>query len=213
LEAVRNAKLALVMSLVLMVAVAALTLTHAPLRVVRVSTKAEEILGTTTSSPTTCQPGEVLPSGVSAVRLGIEASFGPKMLLRAYSGSRVIAEGSRAANWTGTTVTFPIKPLSRTASAVKLCFYVGANSEFLRIYGAPGARDAARGAGGEPLPGKLKIEYLAPGQGSWWSSVEAVARHIGVGRALSGTWLALLLALLSASVVALMIWLAWWELP
>lgn len=210
----RSAKLALALSLVLMLAVGALTLTRAPLRIVRVSTKSEEILGTTTSSPTTCQPGEVLPSGVSAVRLGIEASFGPKMLLRAYSGSRILAQGARAANWTGTTVTFPIKPLPRTASDVKLCFYIGANNEFLRIYGAPtGAREAATGAGGEPLPGKLKIEYLAPSQGSWWSRVETVARHIGVGRALSGTWLALLLGLLSASVAALMIWLAWWELP
>jgi hypothetical protein len=211
---VRKGKVVLVVSLALTVAVCAWTLTRSPSRVVRVSAKGEHVLGSTTGSAALCQAGETLPGGVSAVRLWLETSFGPKVLVRAYSGSRVLTEGSRAAGWTSSSVTVPVEPLEHTVSHVKLCFYVPANSGRLQLYGVPTAvREAAVGGEGQSLLGRVRVEYMAPGRGSWWSRALTVARHMGVGHAISGAWVALLVAALVAAVGALVIRLAWMELP
>ena len=206
--------MALVLSLALLVIVVALTLTRAPLRVVRVSAKPERVLASTTGTPALCQADEILPGGVSAVRLGLEASFGPKVLVRAYSDSRILTAGSRAANWTSSSVTVPIAPLAHTVTHVKLCVSVPANDGFLQLYGSPtSAQQAAVGGGGQRLAGRMSVEYLAPGGGSWWSRALSVARHVGVGHAISGTWVALLVAALVAAVAAVTVRLAWRELP
>lgn len=209
-----RAKVALALSLALMIVVVALTLTRSPLRVVRVGAKSKESLGTTTGSATVCQTGETLPASVSAIRLGMEASFGPRVLLRAYSGSRILTAGSRAADWTGSSVTVPVEPLEHAASPVKLCLYVPANSERLQLYGAHAvAAKAAVGREGQVFPGRVSVEYMEPGGGSWWSRALSVARHMGIGHAISGTWVALLVAALVAALCALVIRLGWRELP
>jgi hypothetical protein len=56
---------------------------------------------------------------------------------------------------------------------------------------------------GQRLPGRIDIEYLGSGQGSWWSRLLPVARHMGLGRAFSGTWIVLLVAAMVAAVGAL----------
>ena len=209
-----RARLALVLSLTVVAAISAWTLTRAPLRVVRVAAKPEEELGSTTGKPTVCQANEVLPDQVSDIRLGLGASFGPTVLVRAYSGSQVVTSGNRTANWTGSSVTVPVKPLKHTASHVKLCFYVPANSGSLQLYGARAAADNdARTGSGQLLPGRMSIEYLVSGHGSWWSRALTVSRHMGIGRAFSGTWIVLIVAALAAAVSALVIGLAWRELP
>jgi len=54
---------------------------------------------------------------------------------------------------------------------------------------------------------------MEPGGGSWWSRALSVARHMGIGHAISGTWVALLVAALVAALCALVIRLGWRELP
>jgi len=211
---VRQARWALVLSLALLAIAGALTLTRSPMRVVRVSAKPEHSLGTTTGSIAACQADEVLPGGVSAIRLHLEAPFGPPVLVRVYSGSRVLTAGSRAADWTSSSVTVPVEPLQHSASKAKLCFYVRANSERLKLYGVPAVTaNAARAGNGQALPGRMSVEYLTPAPGSWWSRVVPVARRIGIGHAIGGTWVALLAAALVAGAAALLIGLAWRELP
>lgn len=210
----RQARVALILSLALIVIVGALTLTRSPLRVVRVSVKPEGALASTTGTPTVCQADEILPRGVSAIRLGLEASFGPKVLLRAYSHSRVLTAGNRASDWTGSSVTVPVKPLGRTVSYVKVCFSVPTNDGLLQLYGVPtGTRQAAVEDEGHPLPGRVNIEYMTPSGNSWWSRAVSLGRHIGVGHAISGTWVALLLATLMVAVISLVIGLAWRDVP
>jgi hypothetical protein len=209
-----RARATLLASLALMLLVGALVLARTPLRVVRVGGSSVESLGTTTGSAAVCQQGEALPANVSAIRLGLEASFGPKVLLQAYSGSRAIATGSRGAGWTGSTVTVPVDPLKHAAAPVKICFQVPANSGHLQLYGAPASTSKAAVEGdGQALSGRVSVEYLAPGGGSWWSRAQSVARHMGLGRALEGTWVALLAALLALAASAVAIGLAWRTLP
>jgi hypothetical protein len=211
---VRQGKVALLLSCVLMVFVGVLTLTGSPPRVLHSGVGPEESLGSTTSSATLCQTGETLPAGVSAIRIGMEASFGPKVLVSAYSGSRLLTTGSRSSNWTGSSVTVPVAPIAHGAMDAKLCIDVPVNSERLQLWGAHApAGKTAVGGKGEPLPGRVNVEYLGPGHGSWWSRALSVARHIGLGHPVSGTWVALLLAMLTAAVCALVIGLAWRELP
>jgi hypothetical protein len=208
-----RAKVALLLSLALTAIVGSLLLTRPPLRVVRVGAKPERALGSTTGTPAVCQADETLPAGVTAIRVGLEASFGPRVLVRAYSGPRIVTAGSRGPNWTSSSVTVPVHPLEHAVSHVKVCFSVPANSGFLQLYGARAVgRQAAVGREGQPLPGRMSLEYMAPGGGSWWSRALSVARHMGVGHAIGGTWVALLVATLVAAVIALVTALAWREL-
>jgi hypothetical protein len=211
---VRDVKVAIAVSLALAAAMCAWTLTRSPPRVVRATVTERDELAFAVTGAAACQSNEVLPGDVSAIRLGLDATFGSRLRVRVYSGSRVIAEGSRAADWTGGTVTVPVKPVDRTVFPVKLCFDVGPNSEAIRIIGfhTP-AREAAVSPQGETLSGRIGVEYLAAGRGSWWSRALSVARHIGIGHAISGTWVALLIAGLMVAVGALALRVAWRELP
>jgi hypothetical protein len=210
----RRARVALLLSVALLVIVGALTLAHAPPRLLGRGARPEESLGLTTTSATVCQTGETLPGGTSAIRIGLEASFGPKVFVHAYSGSQLLTSGSRGANWTGSSVTVPVKSLQHDSSGVKLCLDVPANSGRLQLWGAQApAGKAAVGGSGEALPGRISVEYLGSGRGSWWSRAQSVARHIGLGHPIAGTWVALLLAMLTGLVCALVIGLAWRELP
>jgi hypothetical protein len=214
LRSIGPARVTLALGAVLTILAVALTLTGSPLRVVSVGAKSQQTLGSTTTDTTVCQSGESLPGGLSAIRLGLEGPVGPPVLLRAFSQGRVITEGSRAPNWTDSSVTIPVKPLQHSVKPVKLCFYVNANSELLKLYGVhTTAQEAARGKSGQVLPGRFSVEYLAPSDESWWSRAFSVARHMGVGHAITGTWVALLVAVIVAAAASLILSLAWKELP
>jgi hypothetical protein len=204
----------LAVSLALTIAMVALTLTRSPLRVLRVGAQERAELATTVGAAAVCQANEVLPAGVTAIRLIMEAQFGPSLLVRAYSGSRLLTEGRRAADWTGGSVTVGVKPVNHTVTHVKLCFKVLANSELIDVVGAKtSAREAAVSPTGQALGGRFSVEYLAPAGGSWWSRALSVARRMGLGHALSGTRVALLVAALMAAVAFLALWLALRALP
>jgi hypothetical protein len=207
-------KVTLAVGIALTIAVGAVTLTHSPPRVVRVNeAEANVSLGVTQSEPAVCQANEVLPAGVSAIRLSIDAFFGAKVHLIAYHGSQIVTEGTRAPTWTGTSVTVPVKPVSHTTSHVELCFALAPNDQLVIIPGhAVPPRDAAtalrssRLAPNVPrseeltLKGRVLVEYLTAGKGSWWSRARSVARHMGIGHFISGPWVALLAAALMAAV-------------
>lgn len=201
-------------SIALMVAMVALTLTRSPPRVVRVSASSNYTLATAANDIEVCQANEVLPAGVRAIRFAVGAYYGSRVRVRAYRGSRVLVEGRRGADWTGNSVTVPVTPLSHTTSHVNVCIEAGPNSELIYFSGSPAsAQESAVSRGGLPLGGRVGIEYLAPGQGSWWSRILLVARHIGLGHVLSGTWVVLLIAALVAAAGLLAIRLTLRELP
>lgn len=207
------AKLVLVSGLVLVAVAGALTLSEAPPRVVR-GDGSNSNVAFTVGSFNACQTGEVLPQGASAIRVGVAADVGPPVRISAYSGSRLIAQGSHPPNWTGSSVTVPFASPARTTDGVKLCLSVGPNSEPVYIYGREALPySAAVSVTGETLPGRVGVEYLAQGSGSWWSRALLVARHMGIGHALSGSWVALLVALLVGALTVLTVRLAWKALP
>lgn len=219
-------KVTLAAGIALLAIIGALTLTRSPPRVVSANARSTNAaLAHITGDLSVCQAGESLPASVSAIRLSMWAFVGWKMHVLAYAGSRLLTEGRRAADWTSTSVTVPVKPLDHATSNVTLCFAIGPNSEPALILGnnTPAQEAAVVVSGGttpspgaqatERLPGRVDVEYLASGQGSWWSRAEEVARRMGLGRAFSGTWIALLVAALMAAVGVLAVRLTLREIP
>jgi hypothetical protein len=201
MRAVRVVRVTLGVGVALLVAVCGYALTRSPPRVLRAGAKPRVYFGGLYSDGGACQANEVLPAGVSAIRLSILAYVGARIRVTAYSGSRVLTEGTRGPEWTGTSVTVPVTPLSHSASDVKICFDVSPNSESLFPRGTEvPASEALTGLNGEQLSGRLDIEYLGAGRGTWWSRVLTVATHMGLGRAFSGTWIVFLIAAMVAVV-------------
>jgi hypothetical protein len=224
---VRNVSITLAAGVALLAVVGAITLTRSPPRVVRVGQRGGDVTNTSLVHAdidfTICQPDETLPAGVTGIRLALWAFYGSRLQLRVYKGSQVLTAGSRGADWTSDSVTVPVTPVAHSTSGVTLCFGLGPTSQPMSVLGAPTPTDRSASihpgdspipaSGAELLGGRMGVEYLAAGTGSWWSRILTVARHMGLGRSYSGTWIALLVAALMAAVGVLAIRLAWRELP
>jgi hypothetical protein len=201
MRAVRAVKVTLAVGVAILIAVCAYVLTRSPPRVVRAGPTPTGLVTSFSGDGEACQGREALPAGTTAVRLSIAAYVGARIHVAVYSGSQILTEGSRNPDWTGSSVTVPVTPLRESASNVSVCFDISPNSESLFLLGRQTAASEGMSVpDGESVPGRLEIEYLGPGQGSWWSRLLPVARHMGLGRAFSGTWIVLLIAAMVAAV-------------
>jgi hypothetical protein len=205
-------KVALAVGLALIALAFVVTLAHAPLTVARRGVATEHTLVSTAEPASACQKRETLPHGTTALRLSLTAALGPRVTVKVLSGSRVIAHGATPPGWSNASVTVPVQPLSHTVAPVKVCFAMAQMNGKIAMRGTPtGPALAIRSPEG-PLAGRMGIEYLRPGSDSWWSQVTAIARRLGLDRAASGTWNALLVLVLVASVITLSSWLVVKEL-
>lgn len=209
-----RAAVTLAAGLALVAIVLLVTLSGSPTVVVRTNgTPAGEPIREIGSGVGACQSGELLPAGVSAIRLTLVANAGPRVTVTALAGSRVLAGGTASSGWTAGAVTVSVKPLSRAVAGARVCFKLGAAPEKVQVGGSrTSAAVAARYLGGGVLPGRFTVEYMRSGAGSWWSMLRTVARHMGLGRSPSGGWVALLVALLMGATLAAGSWLAVREL-
>jgi len=164
-------------------------------------------LGSVPGAGSACQTGETLPAGTTVIAVSLETTAGPRVAVTALSGGSVIAHGESASGWIGKVVSIPVAPLKRTVRNVTICVsFAGANELMLFLGVRRPTRNPARSDVGV-LPGRLSIEYLRPGSSSWWSLALSVARRMGLGRALAGTWIVLLVAALMATSIVIASWL------
>lgn len=225
----RKVTITLIAGIALIAIVAIVTLTRSPPRVVRAGQKISlletGLLANISSDTSICQPHEVLPAGVSAIRLGLWGFYGAHVHVRVYSGSQLLTEGQRGPDWTSDSVTVPVTPVSHTTADVEVCFTVGPNSQPIMVFGAQASKGPADTTvprdtpvpvvahnKNELLKGRVGVEYLASGA-SWWSQLLPVARRMGLGRSYTGTWIALLVVALMASIGVLAVRQALRELP
>jgi hypothetical protein len=191
------------------VAVAAiLTVSHAPDTLAGTNWVPEVAsLGATRLDIGACQAGETLPRGTTAIRLGLQGSVGPRVTVVAYAGSSAITRGSVGPGWRGENVIVPVRAVPHAVSHARVCFKLSSVSGNVSVVGAeaPPAQ-AAVAQNGVALPGRMQIEYLRPGRASWWSQLLPVLRHMGLGRAAAGTWIAIPIAALAAGAFALAAW-------
>jgi hypothetical protein len=200
----RSVRVALAAGLALTALALAVTLSQSPLGVAATnSIQGKEELETLHRGTALCQPGETIPRGTTAIRLGMFAWLGPRVTLAAYSGNRVVTGGQRGSGWTGWVVTIPVKPLSHKVSDVKLCFATHlVRDETMKIVGAHQSAHSAYHPNGAPLGGRVTVEYMQPSKRSWWSLASLVARHMGYGHADSGPWSVFVVIALAAAVAA-----------
>jgi hypothetical protein len=160
-----------------------------------------------------CQGGETVPAGTSSIRLSLASDAGPRVNVKVLSGARVLSSGAVSSGWIGGSVSVPVRPLAQSAHGARVCFALGATREKVGMIGSlTSSKVSARGGEGEPLPGRLKIEYLRSSHSSWWSLWRTIARRMGLGKAPSGAWVALIAVLLMALAVAGASWLTVKEL-
>jgi hypothetical protein len=206
----RDARVALALGLALVAIAAAIVLSQSP-QVLTSTNGVKPLNAALTSVPgagSACQANEVLPARTTAVTLSLRASAGPRVAVTILSGKTVVAQGESASGWIGNMVTIPVGPLDHAVHQTTVCFaFAGANERVLFL-GAPTSTGSAARTDTSVLPGRIAIEYRRPGSSSWWSLALSVARHLGLGRAWAGTWVALLAATLMAASIALAAWLA-----
>lgn len=194
--------------LALIAVVLVLTLSQAPATTANGGVPPETQFTATTNNAGGCQRGEVLPPGTTAIRLGLFAVTTPEVGVKVFSGPRLITEGTLAPGWSGEGATVPVhRVLARAVSPATVCFSVTQVNGIVQMVGRKTPAAEATVGGGSTLPGRISVEYLQPGHRSWWSLALSVARHLGLGRAASGTWNALLVMVLAAAVLALSSWL------
>ena len=200
---------ALVSGLALLAIALVITLSGSPLVVTHTNaTPASEPILEAGSYSNACQAGEVLPAGITAIRLTLVAAAGPRVSLSVFSAGRLLTGGVTGSGWTSGAVTVPVKALSHASAPVRICFKLGSSAETVQLGGMrTSAVTAARNFSGAPLPGRFTVEYMRAGSSSWWSLLKTSARHMGLGRAPSGSWVALLVLLLMGTVLATASWL------
>jgi hypothetical protein len=222
----KSAKITLAVGVALIAVVVAFTLTRSPPRVLQGSWHGSGTeLGAPTGDAAVCEDNETLPAGTTAARISMWAFVGARVRVVAYDGTRVLTEGSHGPDWTSTSVTVPVRAVRSTTSGARLCVAIGPNSEPILILGdnaqpaeaavnLPANAPAPRSASAEEkLSGRMHVEYLGAGTGSWWSRIASVAQHVGLGRAYSGTWIGALIGALMIAVGALALRLTLREPP
>jgi hypothetical protein len=175
-------------------------LSRSPLTVVSTnSVAAKEAVAYIRTASSGCQQSGTLPLGTSAIRVSLLAAVGPTISVQVLVGSRVLTEGKRAAGWgVDATVTIPVRRVPRTVRDALVCTTVGQPVEFVELNGAP-----AKSRGGNLDGVELRMEYLRPAASSWLSLAPSVARRVGLGRGVAGTWIAIVVLALMLAVVFL----------
>jgi hypothetical protein len=147
-----------------------------------------------------CQSAGTIPKGTTAIRIGIEGlNYSPAVSVRVLLGSQLIAAGNLPGGGVSApSVTVPVGRFSHAVNGARICPTVGPALEPVRYYGVPVHSRSAQQLHGAAL----HVEYLRPDTKLWGSFLSSIAYHMGLGRAMSGTWIAFLaLALVIATFV------------
>jgi hypothetical protein len=178
----------------------ALVLSRSPVVVLATNSIPDKtIVAATKGGVSTCQGGESLPGGTTAVRLWMTGNVKPTVRLEILEGQEAILTGKQTGGWLGKVVTVPIARVPRTIHDVTLCVTIDRAVEEVDLLGAPVSHPAS----GESR-GKVRVEYLRSASASWWSRVTAVARALGLSRTLTGS-LVFLIPLLAMTLAALLV--------
>jgi hypothetical protein len=163
------------------------------------SVAAEHGAGYVYGGTTNCQVAGTVPRGTSAIRFSFSNNVGPAVTVKVLSGGRVVTQGTRHAGWgVDETVTVPVKRISHAIPDARVCVAFGPTVEAVEINGS-----VARATTPSGSAVRFRMEYLRPGDSSWWSLASTVARRMGLGHAPSGTWIVFLLIALMITVATL----------
>ena len=190
---------AIALGLTVILVAIAVVLSRSPIAVIATNSVPLRQATSLFKKTTRCQNGGKLPAGTTAIRLSLSANIGPALSLKAYSGSRLLTQGSVRAGWgVDETVTVPVTPLTHAVGNPLICVAVGTPFETVQVNGTELASTSAGFAGVA-----LRMEYLRPGDHSWLSLASSIAQHLGLGHAAPGTWIVFLSLALVGTLIAL----------
>lgn len=199
----RGVLVALAGGLVCIAAALGFALSEAPPTVAGTNgVEARHDIANTRGDVTVCQAGGTLPKGTSAIRVSFSANIGPRVSVEARAAGRLVAHGTRSAGWgISETVTVPVGRVPSAVNNVQVCATAGPAIENVEVNGTRSTTASTSGAVHHALA--LRLEYLRAGRSSWLSLASSVARHLGLGRDPSGTWLAFLVVAMMLLAAAL----------
>ncbi len=154
-----------------------------------------ELRGGDTSS---CQRLGTVPRGTSALRISIGAGAGPRVRVALFSEGRIATRGELPAGWgLEAAADVPVRPLAHDIQNAVLCTSLGPGTGPLKALGTLRTSTTEDTRLSEI---ELRVEYLRAGSSSWWSLASSIAYRMGLGRAISGTWIAFLALVLMIAV-------------
>ena len=154
-----------------------------------------------------CQASERIPASTAAIRVSLIANIGPAVSVVLVSGNRIVARGERGPGWASGSLTLPLHPTVGRAIDAEICLTRNPVAIPVGLFGNLAPRALAARSDGEPLPGRMRVEYLVPGRRSWYSLGRHVARRLGLGHVPSGGWIVVPLAAMMAMGLSLATWL------
>ncbi|HEX4806528.1 MAG TPA: hypothetical protein VFU94_11570 [Conexibacter sp.] len=154
-----------------------------------------------------CQGGERIPSGTSAIRIGLggDERVPPRLALTLSGGGAVRDVGGPGARWDGANALVPLAHPLRGDLDGSLCVQVPPEAGYV-LRGALASASEAAAAGRLGLPIRAHVEYLPAGGGAWWSFLPTIARRMGLGHVWSGASVPLLVVVLMLASIALGAW-------
>ncbi len=165
-------------------------------------------MGAFSSHTVVCQTDERIPAGTDALRLSVIADIGPAVAVTVTDASGVVARGRHTGGWVGGSLTFALQPaLTSAIGPATICLTRDNGERAAELLGSLAPRPLRATDDGVALAGRMRAEYLRPGDQSWLSMALHVARRLGLGHSPAGTWVAALLAAVMVLVVALVVWL------
>ena len=195
-------RVALACGLTLIAVAVAVALSRSPLVLAGTNgIPASTVVAVTKGGVNTCQNGEAIPQGTTAVRLWMTGNIKPRVSVTVLANSELVSSGVQASGPLGKVTTVPITRVPRALRDAQLCFAVDPGVEEIDLIGG----GAPHPAPGEST-GKMRIEYLRPASGSWWSFAGSIARRMGLGRAPAGRWAFLIPLALMALAAMLASW-------
>jgi hypothetical protein len=193
---------------VLITAVLVGILLHSPYEIISTdSIPVSSELGIFGPNTTVCQANARIPASTAALRMSLVAYIGPAVGVTVSHEGRLVASGHHNAGWVSSSLTLPIQPTVATPLDVKICLTRDRSELLAGVLGHEAPSLVAATSQGAPLPGRMRIEYLARGHRSWLSLAKDVSRRLGLLHAPIGAWIVLLLAAMMAIAVSLSAWL------
>jgi hypothetical protein len=132
-----------------------------------------------------CQPG-LVPGDTAALRLRVDGGARPRPALAAavLQGTRTVASGELLAGAPG-IVDVPLSHVRHVVDQATTCVMNRGNTD-VSLAGTP-----------TPKQGLVRMEYMRPGNESWWALLPTLVHRFGLGKShWLGGWSLLLVGLL-----------------
>jgi hypothetical protein len=153
-----------------------------------------------------CQPGETIPADTAAVEMTIGTYRAPGTPLQVHiTGAQggLISEGGLGHGWQQGVVAIPIRRVPANHTAATVCLR-NTGSDALALAGV-----APFGAGtikinGRSVFGALRLDYLRPERGSYFSLLPTIADRVGYGKGSytrDWAWIGVLVAVATVAVL------------